>query len=534
MIRRLFFLAALMISGTAQAEWHEATSNNFVVYSEGTAQDAQDFAAKLERFHFVLRTLLHVTSAHSPVKLRVFLLADQNAVMRSAGGASVAGYYNPGARGLMLVGTRSHLPPGNRASRVAAAAVNDIDPESVLLHEYTHHFTFEYFPATYPVWYSEGFAEFWGATKLLPNDVVEIGAPAEHRFSTFQALGWLSLDRLLRAHSYAEVGGQDIFLLYAEGWLLMRYVFEHPDRQRQLQQYLSLVNAGTDYAEAARQAFPDLDRFNSELFDYASAGRFNVVRLPFRAIDVGPITVRTLRPAEQAMILDEIHVSNGYEQREASEFAQQVQSDAAPYPDDPFAVRLVMETQHLAGNETAALAAANRLLALDAHDARALMVKGQIQLAALETAHSTDRAAWTAARQPILEATRAAPADPVVQQAYYESFPPQGILPPDDAQNALYTAMELAPSDGEIRYELALDYEHRHMIPEAIAVIRPEAYSSAHRGNESESERRRREERLQRERPAGRQIHETALELLTRLQGELAPADRQRQAEAGH
>ena len=109
----------------------------------------------------------------------------------------------------------------------------------------------------------------------------------------------------------------------------------------------------------------------------------------------------------------------------------------------------------------------------------------------------------------------------------------QGGVPPEEAQNALYDAMELAPSDGEIRYELARDFEQRRMIPEAIAVIRPEANSSVDHSNESDSERRRREELEERNREAGTVRHETPLEMLRRLQGLLSPQDRQRQQEAG-
>ena len=112
------------------------------------------------------------------------------------GGGSVAGYYVSDARGLMLVGTRRRATTFADI-RSARNETGDIDPESVLFHEYTHHFTFQYFPATYPSWYSEGFAEFWGATRILPGDIVEVGAPADHRFSTFRALGWLHLRRLL-------------------------------------------------------------------------------------------------------------------------------------------------------------------------------------------------------------------------------------------------------------------------------------------------------------------------------------------------
>ena len=521
MIRKLLAAIFVFLSATAaKATWYEATSNHFIVYSQGSEQEARDFAGKLERFRFVLKTIRPVAEDRPFVRLRVFLLLNLGAVQRMAGGASVAGYYVPDARGLMLVGTRHGESRGTSDLRSLADEGPGLDPQVVLFHEYTHHFTFQYFPATYPVWYSEGFAEFWGQTAILPGDVVEVGAPANYRYSTFRALGWLPLDRLLKAHNYAELGGEDVFLLYAEGWLLVRYLFDHPARQRQINEYLRLINNGTPFEEAVRRAIPDVDAFNSELFSYAGQGRFTVVRLPFRTIDIGPVTVRTLRPAEQALIEDEIRVSQGYEQREAADIANRVRGTAAHFPDDPFAARLTMETQYLAGHYADALAAADHLLALAPNDARGLATKGLIQMAGLASAHNADAAAWRTARQFLVRAVNASRSDPVVLEDYYRSFVMQGVTPPADAQNALYSAMELAPSDRELRYELARDFEQRRMIPDAIAIIRPEAYSVPHRGNESEGERRRRQERENRERQAGRLYHENALEMLTRLEAE--------------
>ena len=537
MIRKLLALmatiAACLTATAAEAEWHQATSNNFIVYSQSSANDARDFAAKLERFHYVLRTFHRISATTMPNKLRVFLFSSAGAVGRQAGGASIAGYYVPDVRGLMLVGTSAHSSNDNGDPR-SARTIADLDPESILLHEYTHHFMFQYFPAAYPTWYSEGFAEFWGATRFGANDAVDVGLPAEHRFATFEGLGWLPLDRLLRIHNYQEAGGANVFLLYAEGWLLVRYTFEHPERQRQLQTYLRLINNGTDYAEATRQAFPDLDAFNSELFSYAGTARFNVLHLNFRTIDVGPITLSTPGPAEQALMTQEIKLSQGYPQREATDFANEVRGIAARFPNDPFAIRMVMETAYLAGDTAGALAAANRLLAIEPNNARALTTRGMTQLAGLAAAHNHDPAAWTAARAPLLQAKQAAPRDPLVLRAFYRGYAMQGVLPPEDAQNALYDAMELAPSDGEIRYELARDFEQRHMIPEAIAIIRPEANSFPHRGNESDADRRRREENEERNRQAGTVRHETPLEMLNRLTAMLTPHDQQRQREAGH
>lgn len=530
MIRKLLIaLGMVAMAAPAQAQWYEATSNNFIVYSQGSGRDAEEFAAKLERFNHVLRAYHGVTEPNAANKLRVFLMSSAGSVGRLVDASSVAGYYIPTARALMMVGTRSRALRRSNDPRALRQDVS-LDPEAVLLHEYTHHFMFQYFPATYPTWYQEGFAEFWGSTQFLDNDVVEVGLPADHRWSTFEGLGWLPLDRLLRARNYQEVRGTNIFLLYAQGWLLVRYAFENPERMRQIQEYLRLINAGTDYGDAANQAFGDVGRLNSELYSYAGRGRFDVVRLPFRTIDVGPIAVRQVRPAEDALMEYEIRMSQGYLSSDAQDLARQVRDIAGRYPDDPFAVRLLMEYEHLAGNDDAALAAAERLLRLEPDNARAMVTQGRIQVARLRAAGSTDAAAWDSARELFVRASRVAPEDPLVLEAFYDSYVAQGqVPPPEAAQNAIYTAMELAPSDPNLRYKVALDFEQRNMIAEAIAIIRPDAYRTPHRGNESEGERRRREEREERNRIAGTERRETAREMFERLQAKLAELPNQQQ-----
>src|SRR4051812_16931628 len=133
MIRSILAVLALVFATAAHATWYEATSNNFVVYSQGSEQEAHDFAAKLERYRFVLRSIRPIPQGQPAVRLRVFLLLDQSAVGRMAGGAGVAGYYVPEARGLMLVGTRratSHLTDVRSANEEGP----ELNPEDVLFH----------------------------------------------------------------------------------------------------------------------------------------------------------------------------------------------------------------------------------------------------------------------------------------------------------------------------------------------------------------------------------------------------------------
>jgi hypothetical protein len=94
-------------------------------------------------------------------------------------------------------------------------------------------------------------------------------------------------------------------------------------------------------------------------------------------------------------------------------------------------------------------------------------------------------------------------------------------LPPAGAQNALYRAFELVPQDDDLRYQLALDFEKRGMITDAIATIKPAAFALRSE-DESAKEKRRREKLEEKYRGVGQKKRETAIEMLTRLEKKLA------------
>ena len=217
-----------------------------------------------------------------------------------------------------------------------------------------------------------------------------------------------------------------------------------------------------------------------------------------------------------------IELAQGILKREAAEFAGKVRSAAKRFPDDPFALALLSEAERLAGNRDAAAAAADRLLATAPNDPRGLLQKALAEMERLKAASSRDAGAWGAARQYLVRAAKLAPNDPLVLEAYYDSYEGQGVMPPEAAQAVLYKAHELAPSDSDLRYKVAADFEKRGMIEDAITIIRPVAYVLPHRKGESAKEKKRREEREEKYRGAGEVKRETAREMLARLEGKLA------------
>lgn len=84
---------ALASSTVATAEWREATSRHFVVYSEGSEKSLRDAVVKLEKYDYVLRAVSGVKPVARPIKLKIYLrdnVADVARSMPSAAAGSGA------------------------------------------------------------------------------------------------------------------------------------------------------------------------------------------------------------------------------------------------------------------------------------------------------------------------------------------------------------------------------------------------------------------------------------------------------------
>lgn len=523
MIRLLLLVFAALLATPAEAQWRQATTRHFIIHGAADESTIREAAVRLEKYHFLLRALTGAREAASPVKLKVYLMRNPAGVqgtMPGGGGGGVLGYYYATARGAFNVNTLRGPSLGRAGIRAGSDnSANEIG-QQVLLHEYAHHFMYQYFPNNYPTWYSEGFAEFVSTAMIGDNDVIEVGHPPPLRTITLSQNTWLPLERMLTARSYGDVGA-DIGMLYAEGWLLVHYLFTQPGGKDQLRRYLELIGSGQTYQQATEAVWGAGAReLNSALRSY-SRSRLNALRLPFRAIDVGPIEMRDLRPAEEALILSDIRLSAGVLQSEAQEFAVYVRRQAVRFPNDPYALRLLAEAEDAAGNYAASGQAAERLLALVPGDPKGLMLRASAQMEALRAAGNDSEEAWQEAREHLLEANRRDPNDAQVLLAYYQSFSSERQVPPAHAQNSLVRAMNLVPQDGYLRYLVAADFEARDMIEEAITIIRPVA-SSAHAGDDNPAERARRQRMRERYRLVGNTQNESAREMLTRLERKLA------------
>lgn len=512
MYRKLLILVALFAPMTAHAEWMRAESRNFIAYSEGTEDDLKKRVTDLEKFGLVLQALTGAKRPRDvPVKITVYFMRTTEEVQETMPfpAYGVAGYYSTTMRGPFTVMPRisARMPSDGRQRGQSLSA------KAILQHELTHHFTFQYFTVAYPGWYTEGFADYAGAIEIDDENVVKLGLFLQDRASALRTREWVPLQQLMNPDPRKPGPG---FAVYSQGWITVHYLNSTPEGRKKLSAYLTAISRGASFGDALK-VFGDIEALDREVRAYSRRSTLDATATRYENLDTGPIEVRRLSPAEDALLPAQISLSSGVAAKAVQGFADRVRDLARPYPDDPYARRILIDAEYLAGNDAAAMALADRWLAGHPNDPWANYFKGDIQTAMLAKAKSTDDAAWAAARARIAAAMKAMPNEPRFARAYYESYSRRGILPPAEAQNALVDAMFLIPREGTLRHMVASDFEQRGMIDEAIATIGPLAFGIA---DETERDKRRRERIQEQYREAGEEIdRETPREMLARLLG---------------
>jgi tetratricopeptide (TPR) repeat protein len=509
-------LSLIALATPAYAEWRVAETENFIYYSEAPPEELRQTVSRMQTFDRLVRALTGNKRPSSPLKVVIFEVADMDEVNNTFPFESqgVGGYYSTTSQGPFLVTFRNTLRTSASSMFKASRQSYNWGPE-VRQHEYLHHYMYQYFNTNYPSWYSEGFAEYYGTMAFPEPNVVEIGHAPYFRIDTIRSGGWLHVEKLLTAKSYADVGDQ-IGQLYAEGWLLTHLAASSPERGKQLQAYLTAVASGTPYEKAATDAFGDLDQLNRELRKHRDD--FQAMRLALKPTDDSAIPVRELEPLESDLMRYQIRLYSGFAYADLPQIISHVKNIRAADPDNLMGLRVQVQLENLAGQHAGALETATRLLATQPGDITGLTHLG-IASAGLLDAQS-DSEAWDQARAPLLQAIKASPTAIEPRVALFKTYLDQGVLPSAAAQNHLVEAFNLLPSNSEIRYLLARDFEQRDLIEDAIAVIKPAAFG-AFDGADREKARRERQLSEAAELYTSIAAYESPRDMLKRLEAKL-------------
>jgi tetratricopeptide (TPR) repeat protein len=377
-VRRLLLSVSILFLATpAHAEWWEARTQHFVIYSQDDESDTKNFATQLERYDNALRSLQ--STKFEPItadwqRVTIFRSGDIDDIGRLAHSEGVAGFYKPELAPVEFTPVRESKNLGSIRHRDSRT---DLDPRSVLFHEYAHHFMFQYFPAGYPSWYIEAFAETLATIDLKPDGSFHLGNPPQYRTDAlFHSMMTVTPKSLLASTSKPDF--EDFYGYYSVGWLMNHYLTFEPTRKGQLQTYLKLVDEGVPSPDAARKAFGDLDKLNDEIIRYKNKGRLYGVDV--RPANSAPpqVAMRKLSDDEEAVIGLAMRTKAGVTHAEAGGVAGDARDAARRYPNSYPAQIELAEAEFDAEHFDAAEAAADRAIQLRPDGIEGLIWKGHV------------------------------------------------------------------------------------------------------------------------------------------------------------
>ncbi len=481
-IHRLFaaiaLLCALALSPSpAHAEWYEASSDHFVIYADDKESDIRRYAENLERYHSAMEYLTGKKFEKPSPSNRVviFVVGSQRELQKIAGGQSrnIAGFYVPRAG----------------ASR---AFVQDIRNKNgypdfstiVLLHEYAHHFLISSQRFEMPRWLGEGMAEFFAAATFEKDGGVLIGRVARHRAGELFYAQDVSVRELLDHDLYEKNKGKRYDAFYGRSWLLYHYLTFNPERRPQLRKYQTAIVEGQTSIEAANEAFGNLDQLQRELDQYMRGRRFMQLTLPSTDLPVGNIAFRKLPEGEAEMMPLRIRSQRGVNAEQAAELVVKVREVAAKYPGNPGVLAALAEAEFDSGNDAAAIAAADRAIAIDPKRTNPYVQKGFAMFRMAANAEDADakEAAYEAAMEPFSKLNTLENDHPLPLVYYYRSYTERGATPPENARHALERAAQLAPFDKVLWFNVAVMQMQEGKIALARESLQPIANDPHGRG----------------------------------------------------
>ena len=432
-------ILAALIPAPAVAGWTKVETANFRIFGESGEGGLKSLARQLEDYDQLLRKVMEVSATPPPNKLDVYVVGNQ-VDLRDVSPhlpASIGGFYHASVEDIAAFSIRGD-----------GWAFKDAE---VLFHEYAHHFVQRYFPAAYPAWYSEGFAEYL-ATARFSEDRVELGRFNDLRASFIVADLWLPTSKLLAVGSNGgpRLTQEQRGTFYSQSWLMVHYLLHAaPDRDAFARFMAEREKGGDEEAAFTRTIGMSPAAFDKALRAYAG-GRLTYVSLARASASTAPVmTVERLPAAAGDLLLLREGVRTGIAEADQPAMLEKIRRRAARYPDDPFAQGVLARAELSLGDATRAVAILDPIVARSPHDAELLYLLGLADQKRAASMKGAERAAaLMAARGWFGRAHQADPNHVGALYRYAEATVDQPLT--ENTMNVLRLAHNLAPQVDEI------------------------------------------------------------------------------------
>lgn len=473
----------VQVSPIKAGRWLKAESPRFTVYSDGDERLLRDYVVKLELFDTLLRHLHNMPlDGAPPRKLSIFLIREraQFDVVWPGMPSSVGGFYT------------------SSVGDIFAMAIRSRDDNTVVLHEYVHHFMLQYFPYGYPAWLVEGYAEYFGSAEVERNTIA-IGRNTG-RGGNLEDIAWVPVRSVLSKRPF-ELKGTDPAMFYAEAWLMTHYFMSDPVRYQQLTAYMKAVGSGDDPIKAMEVASGlSAEALQAKLRDYMRV-KIQVVTHTLKGLPAPPIEVTPLSKASDDLLLADfslrrLGLANDDDEDDDSEgslearaearslrakwrvaFLADIRIRAALYPGERLAELVLARAELALGDPEKGRVLIDAFTQARPDDAEGLELAGLARLAAGDRDEDHRAALYREAGQLLGQAYKLDPTRYQTLYGYARSRSLDPKYPTPNVMAVLEEAQALAPQVSEIALATAQAMMLRDRDDEAAALLGPVANS---------------------------------------------------------
>lgn len=258
--------------------WIFVKTENFTIFSSANEEIATNIGIKLERLRKTLTLITSVKNVNSPVPTWIYIFQDNKSLK-----PYLFDLYGktPNLDGYFI----TH----DEGNYIAISAQDQA--MRTILHEYIHFFINNNMPEV-PLWFNEGFAEYY-STFQSENNSAKIGLPVRTHVEFLQSSSLLPLNELFSIGQgsiyYSEETTQNIF--YAQSWLFVHYLLRGKNGalKPKLNQYLTYLKRGQSSDEAFQKSFQmDYKNLQKDLKSYLMKGSFNYIQLSSAELLISP------------------------------------------------------------------------------------------------------------------------------------------------------------------------------------------------------------------------------------------------------
>jgi hypothetical protein len=445
--------AVLLSAAPASAAWTKAETDRFVVYGEGPEARVRDYAVRLTLFDVVLRIMHGMPETPAqPSKLAVYLVRERADLrrVRPRIDSDVAGLYISAPQ-----------------ATFALALTGALGKDDTLFHEYAHHFMLANFPAAYPAWFVEGWAEYY-MTAEVDDRRVRLGGYNEARAYWLFNARWLPMEDIISKAPW-ELPRDRHDVYYAQAWLLTHYMHSTPERADALNKASRAIAAGAEPVKAFQDATGlDMATLTRELRNYR---RLNRLALNLKQDWKADVRVSRLPASADDLLLDRLRLATSNPAQPDAALLAEIRRKAAKYPGDPFAELTLAHAEFTWGDIAAGEAIVEQRLKAAPDDPEALYMSGLGQILAgyRNPAQRLDR--FRAARANLAKAYQLARTDYRPIFAYASSRIVEPTFPTDNDLNVLMEARNLAPSLADASLLAGAALARRGRVEEARRVL---------------------------------------------------------------